>query len=46
MSAGRLGGQDVAIAVETTTGSPSATDYAAVDVAALTFNAVKPTRAQ
>lgn len=45
MSAGRLGGQDVAIAVETTTGSPSATDYAAVDVSALTFNAVKPTRA-
>lgn len=45
MSAGRLGGQSVAIAVESTYGSPDAADHALVDTSGLTFNAVKPTRA-
>ena len=45
MSAGRLGGQSVAIAVESTYGCPDAADHALVDTTALTFNAVKPTRA-
>ena len=45
MSAGRLGGQSVAIAVESTFGSPDAADHALVDTSALTFNAIKPTRA-
>ena len=45
MSAGRLGGQSVAIAVESTYGSPDAADHALVDTSGLTFSAVKPTRA-
>jgi len=44
MSAGRLGGQSVAIAIESTYGSPSATDHALVDTSGLTYNAIKPTR--
>ena len=40
MSAGRLGGQSVAIAVESTYGSPDAADHALVDTSALAFNAV------
>ena len=44
MSAGRLGGQSVAIAVEFTFGCPDAADHALADTSALICNAINRTR--
>jgi hypothetical protein len=45
MSAGLLAGQELALAVESSFGSPSATDYTTVDVSALTYTRIQCVRA-
>lgn len=45
MSAGLLAGQELALAVESTYGSPSATNYTTVDVGTLTYSRIQCIRA-
>jgi hypothetical protein len=46
MSAGLLAGQELAMAVESTYGSPSASDYTTVDVSGLSYTRIQAVRAE